>query len=452
MFDINRFLEDREKRVEYQLTLMEKFQLPLLTVRANYPGENKLEAIPLEIVEIVANELKLLFKKNIVKIEKLKTLEGSCYLFLIDRAASEIKKATIDFEEKHILGRCVDLDVYSKDGKGLSRSDFNLPKRKCLICDELAFICGRTMKHSHAEIKDEIAKRYIKYQTFLRQREKTASTLSKFALEGMIFEVSSSPGFGLVTPLTQGSHKDMNFFTFLNSSFVLEKGFKEMAEIMYSTLPIDIAFERIREIGKEIEEKMFEATDGINTHKGMIFLMGIAVGATARTIFEKKEFSEIKTLIREITKDILKDFKNIDLNKKLTHGEKLYLECGFTGIRGEIKDGLNIVFDGSLPIFISTYEKTKDINLTCLHTLIFLMSRVMDSTIVYRHDFKTLEKVKCEMTELFEVGGVFKKTLEYFNLLEKKYIAQNISPGGSADLLAVTIFFSKVCKNYLSFF
>ena len=50
MFDINKFLDDREKRVELQNSLLEKFKAPLFTVRANYPGENKWESIPIETV------------------------------------------------------------------------------------------------------------------------------------------------------------------------------------------------------------------------------------------------------------------------------------------------------------------------------------------------------------------------------------------------------------------
>lgn len=448
MFDINRFLEDRERRVELQNSLIDRFDLPLLTVRANYPGENKWESIPIAITDIVIKEMELLFEREIVHQEILENLEGKIYLLILDKPAYEIKKLTIYFEENHILGRCVDLDVYDIDGKGLSRSDFNLPKRKCLLCDELAFVCGRSMKHSHQEIKDEIAHRYISYQKFLKERELISSKLSDLSLEGMIYEVSSFPGFGLVTPITSGSHRDMDFFTFLNSSFVLKSGFKEMAEVMFSYLPLDIAFKKIREIGKKTEKEMFIATKNINTHKGMIFLLGIAVGCTARTLYEKNSFKDIQNTICEMTRDILKDFENIDTTKELTHGERMFIEQGFTGIRGEIKNGLEIIFKGSLPIFSTIFEKTQDINLSSLHTLIYLMSRVMDSTIVYRHDFEMLEKVQKEMRDIFSRGGAFSMELEDFKELEKDYIAQNISPGGSADLLAVTIFFYKVSKLF----
>lgn len=448
MFDINKFLDDRENRVHLQNSLIGRFNLPLLTIRANYPGENKWESIPIEITEIVAKEMKLLFKKSIAHEEVLENLEGRIYLFIIKKSAFEIKKLTIEFEEKHILGRCIDLDVYNIDGKGLARSDFNLPKRKCLICNDLAFVCGRSMKHSHSEIKDKIASKYIEYQNFIYKREQVAEKLADLSLEGMIYEVSSYPGFGLVTPLTSGSHRDMDFFTFLNSSFVLRNGFKRMAQVMYSPLPLDIAFIRIRDIGKEIEEEMFKATCGVNTHKGMIFLLGIAVGATARALYEDKNFEDIQKIICEMTKDILKDFENMDRNKKLTHGEKLFIEQGFTGIRGEIKNGFDIIFNGSLQVFSSAFTESKDINFSALHTLIYLMSRVMDSTIVYRHNFEMLERVKKEMSEIFLKGGAYSETKGYFEDVEKIYISENISPGGSADLLAVTIYFYKILSMF----
>lgn len=447
MFDINKFLQAREDRVEMQNNLIKNYSLPLLTVRTNYPGENKNEILALEIVDIVSSEIEILFDKKIFLKKETQTLEGKIYFYLIDELPKTIKEKTIYFEENHILGRCVDLDVYDLDGKGLSRSDFGLPKRKCLICDQLAFICGRSMTHSHQEIKNKILEKYISYQNYIKIRAILSSEISDFALEGMIYEVSSSPAFGLVTPLTQGSHKDMNFFTFLDSSFILKKGFKEMAEVMYSYLPLEIAFKKIREIGKTTEAEMFKTTNNVNTHKGMIFLMGIAVAAVARTIYKNENFNNIQNNISEMTKDILKDFNNIDTNKTLTHGEKLFIKYGFTGIRGEIKNGLEVVFNGSLKVFSDTFEKTKDINFSSLHTLIYLMSRVMDSTIVYRHNFDMLEVIRTKMEKLFKEGGAFSKNKSYFEELEKECISKNISPGGSADLLAITIFLYKIKKS-----
>lgn len=449
MFDINQFLQNREDRVVYQNSLISKYNLPLLTVRTNYPGENKNEIIANNISDIISHEIELLFEGKIIYRELIHKLEGKIHIFIINDTPKNIKFQTMYLEETHILGRCVDIDVYDCNGNGISRQEFGKGKRKCMLCDDLAFVCGRTLKHSHNEIKEYINQKYIEFKNYELKAEQLSSLLSDIALEGMIYEVSSFPSFGLVSPLSNGSHNDMNFFTFLDSSFVLKNGFKEMAKIIYSALPLDIAFKKLRIIGQQTEEQMFKTTNNVNTHKGMIFLLGIAISCTARAIFEKKEFHDIQSIIQEMTKDILKDFDKIDTSKPLTHGEKLFLEHGFTGIRGEIQNGLEVVFKGSLPIFNKTLTQTNNFNLTAVQTLIFLMSKVMDSTIVYRHDFETLHEVKTQMENIFNDGGIFiENSTEFFNRLEKEYIGRRISPGGSADLLAITIFFYKVHKIF----
>lgn len=441
MFDINKFLEYREKRVELQNSLLESYKMPLIAVRTNYPGEDKLEPLAVAIADIAASEMEALFKEKIVHRKLLENLEGKIYLFVIDKKAIDIKKSTVHFEENHILGRCLDIDVYDVDGTSLSRSIFGYDKRKCLICEDMAFICGRTMKHSHQEIKNALMKKYIAYNKYISQREKIVKELGDLALTSMIYEVSAAPSFGLVSPLTKGSHEDMDFFTFLKSSFAIKDGFEKMAEIAYSYLSLEEVFNQSRKIGIEVEKKMFVATDNVNTHKGMIFLLGTVVIAAARVIYENKNFEDIQSLIKNMCRDILKDFENISNKKELTHGERLYLNYGFTGIRGEVKDGLEVVFNGSLSILENSLKSNPDFNLAFVQTLIFLMSQVMDSTIVHRHDIHMLHRVKEEAKTFIENGGIYhKKGIEMALNLEKLYIKERISPGGSADLLAVTIF------------
>lgn len=445
MFDLNNFLELREKRVELQNSLIKKYSLPLVAVRTNYPGENKLEPLSLSIVDIAAEEMEEYFSEKIVYKEILKNLEGKIYLFIIDEKAENIKESTIYFEENHILGRCLDIDVYDIDGNGLSRSQFGYKKRKCLICDNIAFICGRSMKHSHQEIKNVLMKKYIEYNNYVIKKEKTIKKLGDIAVEAMIFEAATAPSFGLVSPLTQGSHDDMDFFTFLKSSFAIKEGFEKMARISYSYLTLEKAFLRTRKIGIETEKIMFEATENINTHKGMIFLLGIVVVTTARVLYEGASFNDIQPMIKNMCKDILKDFENIKNKTDLTHGEKLYKNYGFTGVRGEVREGLDIIFNGSLNILEDSLKKNSDINLAFLQTLIFLIGKVMDSTIVHRHDIHMLRRVKREAEEFFAAGGIYselgRQTAEN---MEKTYIKERISPGGSADLLAVTIFLYKL--------
>ena len=176
----------------------------------------------------------------------------------------------------------------------------------------------------------------------------------------------------------------------------------------------------------------------------MIFLMGITIAAMGKVLYEDMKFSEIQSIIKLMVKDILDDFKELNKKECLTHGEKLYLEYGFTGIRGQIKDGLAVLFDNIIEKY--SYSELKENDLYT-QILIELMSRVEDSTIVYRHDINTLRKVQLDAKELLNLGGEFtdagKKRCEE---LEEIYIEKNISPGGCADLLAISILLLNVKK------
>ena len=205
----------------------------------------------------------------------------------------------------------------------------------------------------------------------------------------------------------------------------------------------------IEKIGIETEKVMFEATENVNTHKGMIFLLGIVIVTAARALYEEASFNDIQPMLKNMCKDILKDFENIKNKTELTHGEKLYKNYGFTGVRGEVKEGLDIIFNGSLNVFEDSIKKNNDMNLASLQTLIFLMGKVMDSTIVHRHDIHMLRRVKREAEEFFAAGGVYSKLgRQTAENMEKAYIKDKISPGGSADLLAVTIFLYKLKKFF----
>ncbi len=405
----------------------------------------------------------------------------------------------IDIEENHILGRCLDIDVYTmKENKlrGISRSDLFKSPRRCFICDLDAKICSRAQTHSMEEIKTYFEETYSKYKQQEKKTEKLAYDISQIALKAMISEVSTFPSFGLVSPVTSGSHKDMDYYTFLDSSMAIAPYLKEMFYIGYNYHEEKYIFDAIRDVGKVCEIKMFEVTKNVNTHKGMIFLMGIVMASIGKVIYDKKKFDEITNVIKceikmfEVTKnvnthkgmiflmgivmasigkviydkkkfdeitnviksmveDILNDFKDLEKKEKLTHGEKLYLDYGFTGIRGQVKDGLSVLFDNIIDKYMDSKLKGNDLY---TQILIELMSKVEDSTIVYRHNIDTLRKVQSDAKHILQLGGIY--TLEGKKIcdeLEKEYIKDNISPGGCADLLAVCILLmdiKKVFKEY----
>lgn len=447
---IEEFLFDREKRVAYQEELMKNNKdKTLVTIRVNYPGIEKSNYITDDIVNIIYNDILSYHHKYIVYNDKYKNREGLVCHLLFDVDFVRIKKLMIDIEEKHPLGRCVDIDVYTfKDGKtiGISRSHLYKAPRKCFICDLDAKICSRAQSHTIKEIKDYFNEVYKKYIESQKKREIVSYEISQMSMKAMISEVSTFPSFGLVSPISTGSHEDMDYYTFLNSAMAIVPHLKEMASVGFSYKNPEDIFCAIRKIGILCEKDMFKATNNINTHKGMIFLMGICISAVTKNLYEGKSFENIRSIIKEMVSDILDDFENLDKKEKLTHGEKLYLEHGFTGIRGQVKDGLSVIFDNIIPKYESSYLSGNELY---IQILISLMAVVEDSTVVYRQDIETLRKVQSDARKLLEIGEIDKRKQNQMIIdLEKEYIEKHISPGGCADLLAISIFMLDIKNKY----
>jgi triphosphoribosyl-dephospho-CoA synthase len=272
--------------------------------------------------------------------------------------------------------------------------------------------------------------------------------ISSFALQAMLYEVSCYPSPGLVSPVSNGAHKDMNYFTFIDSTAVLSKYLALFVQEGYSNRSCKDIFDSIRTVGAEAEKDMFDKTQGINTHKGMLFLMGIACAATGKAIYEKKPFKEIQTIIKEMTEGIVnKELLSLKDNALLSHGEKLYLKYKNEGVRGEVERGIPTVFEYSLKL----YKENLNLNLNdrLAHTLIGIMVICNDTTIIHRHNPETLEKVKEMAKNIIKFGGMnTAQGKEKINDLCIEFIERNISPGGSADLLAVTVFLHFV-EQYL---
>lgn len=448
MFNLEEFLLMREKRVDIQNYIIEKYDNPILVLRANYPGEDKNAFVPKYIVEIIKEEILEIFNAQIIFIKKLESIEGPTYIYSIKSIGKNIKKIAMEIEEFHILGRCVDIDVFDKDGYAFSRKDFGGEKRQCLLCEEMAFICGRNRTHTQKEVQEAIEKKLEKYLEVTKKKDAIVDSFSNLALKSLILEVSASPSFGLVSPHTTGSHEDMDFFTFVDSSFSLTPYFKQVIKAGYSSLSLDLIFKKIRHMGKLAESDMFLATNNVNTHKGMIFLMGITAALAAKAKFENLPFNDISLLIKEMCKDILKDFDNIHKKTNLTHGEKLYIKYGVVGVRGIVKNGLDLIFNNAIAIFQNSIEKQEHINHAMIRTLVFLMSNLEDTTILHRHDIDVLNFVRNKANELHLKFDNNFLDLTLLKEIEDSFISKRISPGGAADLLAITIFLAFIKKYF----
>jgi len=109
--------------------------------------------------------------------------------------------------------------------------------------------------------------------------------VGNLALTATLYEVSAAPKPGLVDPFSRGAHSDMDYFTFLASAAALAPFFVDFARIgaeFAGESPGLLA--ELRKLGIEAEKSMYAATQGINTHKGLIFSMGLACAAAGKLL------------------------------------------------------------------------------------------------------------------------------------------------------------------------
>lgn len=240
----------------------------------------------------------------------------------------------------------------------------------------------------------------------------------------------------------------MDFFSFMASSAALST---HMARTAQAGINHDGAAAKLlpvlRVIGIEAERDMLSATRGINTQKGLLFSLGIAAAAAGQIVRrgEKITAGNVLDLISEITEGIVERELNRSASRpesELTAGEKLYRKYKITGIRGEMEAGLPTVRKLALPALKSALLQGLSHNDALVNTLLYLMTSVDDTTVMNRHN---PDKMRCwvvpKAKAALAVGGMAtREGREMLEQLDREFISHNVSPGGAADLLAVTWF------------
>jgi holo-ACP synthase len=157
----------REERVYKQEELFKQYKNTLLTVRVNYPGVKKNNYISLNIIKILYDLIIKEFQGEILYKKFTINAEGPMITMVVDEDSSKVKLKAVNIEEQHSLGRCVDIDVYNKNGNGLSRSELGFPKRQCYICSDFAQNCVRSRRHTVNEIEEFMKKKLECYKIHL---------------------------------------------------------------------------------------------------------------------------------------------------------------------------------------------------------------------------------------------------------------------------------------------
>jgi holo-ACP synthase/triphosphoribosyl-dephospho-CoA synthase len=268
-------------------------------------------------------------------------------------------------------------------------------------------------------------------------------------MRAMMSEAAITPKPGLVDRANSGSHKDMDFFTFIDSASALLPWFKECALSGFDsgTSPKKL-FENLRLPGRMAEVTMKKASGGVNTHKGYIFCLGLLSAAYGRLyrVTEKPNIAELVAFIKDMTVSLDKDFSR-PRKDEVSHGEAVYAQTGIQGIRGEAARGFPSVVEHALPLFRRLLNEGHNINDTGTAVLLKLLAHAEDTNIIHRGGAEALHAIQDELKSFFAANPDMESIREKTADLDRQFISKNLSPGGAADLLGVTLFLSWTCAE-----
>lgn len=264
--------------------------------------------------------------------------------------------------------------------------------------------------------------------------------LSQYLTQAILLEVCTHPKPGLVTRASNGSHQDMSIMTFAMSSAVLSKAFYELQDIGMAHAGTERElFCKVRAYGIMAERELLAVTKGVNTQRGILFAGGLLSAAAGYAINKSLGKDSLIDIVKNMTIGIVqRELTSSAANA--TAGEKLYKEHGITGIRGEVEQGFPSVVNAGIPALNEAFKRGAALNDALLHALLSLMTTVQDSNVIWRAGVTAGEEVKKIAADIIEKGSVFtEKGRAAIDKAGRYFEQRRISPGGSADLLSVTI-------------
>lgn len=268
---------------------------------------------------------------------------------------------------------------------------------------------------------------------------------------GLLEEVYTTPKPGLVDRHDSGAHRDMDCALFEASERAVTPYIAEMARTGWRhTGELSALFPSIRPLGLQAEGAMLRATGGVNTHKGIIFSLGIiasCLGYARRNLGPIPPSGLFSLCQRAVRPWLLRDLEEMGRRRPQTHGERLFAKYGIRGIRGEAMDGFPSLSQAALPAMERALKFQPDPNSARLAVLLTLMSQVDDTNILTRSDPATLAYVKaCSQDFLRRHPIIGPEAISELEEMNRDFIRRNISPGGCADLLAIAIFFRRLSE------
>lgn len=394
-------LDAREARAAAQRRLLDRYRHPLLCLTMNIAGPLKRWGAVDLVFRAAETELDLRLAGHIR--EKFLTdaatgLEG---IWACDIPAPELKELAMELETKCPVGRLYDLDVIGTGGIKLSRPT----PRTCLVCGGPATPCARSRAHGLDAI---LAATHALLNDF------AADYLAETAVQALIDEVELTPKPGLVDQHNNGAHRDMDLGMFHRSAKALAPYFREAVSL---GLTSDDCMPALQQAGLRAEQAMLVATDGINTHKGAIYALDLVLAALGGVLARDGDvFARAAALAAAGLPA-----------SDTTHGAQAKAKYHAGGARAEALSGF--------PHGQMAWAVLREHSGNPFPALLTLLSQVEDTNLLYRGGPEGLSFVQREAAAI--LAGPPDQYVPRLKELDDACIARNLSPGGSADLLAL---------------
>lgn len=410
-------LEAREQRVLRQKELLAQENLPLVCFTLNIPGPEKDSPLIQKGFQLGLRLLENALGAHIQHRESRLTAAGWEGFLRVDMVPEKLKRITAYLEDRFPGGRVFDMDVLTPNGK-LGRAELGILDRKCLLCEKPAAICGRSRAHG-LDALQKVADALIE--------EGITEEIARLAAQSLLCEVYATPKPGLVDQNGSGSHQDMDLFTFLSSTAALWPYFRQCASIGLEGGDPESVFSKLRKAGLEAEKRMLRATGGVNTHKGAIFTMGLLCGAAGMLAPADWAPEKLCALCAQMTRGLVQ--QELDTKKApQTAGERIYREYGIAGARGQAESGFPGALTGLNALEAALIEGFSFNDALC-QSLLAIMAATPDTNLIHRGGMEAQNWV-------WEIL----KTTPTPDSLCPEFEKRNLSPGGSADLLAAACF------------
>jgi triphosphoribosyl-dephospho-CoA synthetase/phosphopantetheine adenylyltransferase len=249
--------------------------------------------------------------------------------------------------------------------------------------------------------------------------------IAHMACDALRCELNTTPKPGLVDRNDNGAHKDMDLALMNRSIDALQPYFVKLSLLgSDATLP---SSEEVRQIGLEAERAMLNATGGVNTHRGALFSMGLTTLAAAWCMENSGNIDEkqLRGLIMQVAAGFAPTAG--------THGNDAVNAHRVTGALDLAKAGYEQLFNDWLPAY--RRYLAEEAETACHRLLLLIMTQLDDTNVIHRVGYEQAQQVKQEARTLLDSYSTVG-----MEALNRDYIARNVSPGGSADMVALTVF------------